>query len=163
MAAHLQLPCSSSPIRAHSKLPRRYFPVSPFPHSPRLRSRPRAPASSRLVRLHRHHARAERSLREFQQPGRQSFQFESRHGRRRVRHREKAHRDLAQQVRFAIPAVFFNSRIGTSTVVSNKPIVSQTTEGYKSIYRSTSETILPFIPVICVYFGDGLSPKAFGG
>ena len=58
---------------------------------------------------------------------------------------------------------FFYSRIGTSTVVSNKPIVSQTTEGYKSIYRSTSETILPFIPVICVYFGDGLSPKAFGG
>ena len=49
-----------------------------------------------------------------------------------------------------------------STVVSNKPIVSKTTEGYQSIYRSTSETIMPFIPVICMYFGDGICPKAYG-
>ena len=51
---------------------------------------------------------------------------------------------------------------GTSTVVSNKPIVSKTTEGYQTIYRSTSETIMPFIPVICIYFGDGICPKAYG-
>ena len=49
-----------------------------------------------------------------------------------------------------------------STVVSNKPIVAKTTEGYQSIYRSTSETIMPFIPVICMYFGDGICPKAYG-
>ena len=49
-----------------------------------------------------------------------------------------------------------------STVVSNKPIVAKTTEGYQSIYRSTSETIMPFIPVICLYFGDGICPKAYG-
>ena len=47
-------------------------------------------------------------------------------------------------------------------MVSNKPIVAKTTEGYQSIYRSTSETIMPFIPVICLYFGDGICPKAYG-
>ena len=60
------------------------------------------------------------------------------------------------------PVEISRSKTGTSTVVSNKPIVSKTTEGYQSIYRSTSETIMPFIPVICLYFGDGLCPKAFG-
>ena len=60
------------------------------------------------------------------------------------------------------PVEISRSKTGTSTVVSNKPIVSKTTEGYQTIYRSTSETIMPFIPVICLYFGDGLCPKAFG-
>lgn len=55
-----------------------------------------------------------------------------------------------------------SSSAGTSTVVSNKPIVSKTTEGYQTIYRSTSETIMPFIPVICIYFGNGICPKAYG-
>ena len=55
-----------------------------------------------------------------------------------------------------------SSSAGTSTLVSNKPILSKTTEGYKNIYRSTSETIMPFIPVICFYFGNGVCTKAFG-
>lgn len=56
---------------------------------------------------------------------------------------------------------FIECSVG-STMVSNKPIVAKTTEGYQSIYRSTSETIMPFIPVICMYFGDGICPKAYG-
>lgn len=60
------------------------------------------------------------------------------------------------------PVEISKSAAGTSTVVSNKPIVSKTTEGYQTIYRSTSETIMPFIPVICLYFGDGICPKAYG-
>lgn len=60
------------------------------------------------------------------------------------------------------PVEISKSAAGTSTIVSNKPIVSKTTEGYQTIYRSTSETIMPFIPVICLYFGDGICPKAYG-
>lgn len=60
------------------------------------------------------------------------------------------------------PVEIAKSSTGTSTVVSNKPIVSKTTEGYQTIYRSTSETIMPFIPVICLYFGDGICPRAYG-
>ncbi|KAK8799785.1 hypothetical protein WA588_002609 [Blastocystis sp. NMH] len=59
------------------------------------------------------------------------------------------------------PVEIAKSSTGTSTVVSNKPIVSKTTEGYQTIYRSTSETIMPFIPVICLYFGDGICPRAY--
>lgn len=47
-----------------------------------------------------------------------------------------------------------------STLISSEPILPKPSESLKTNYAATTETIMPFVPIICVYFGNGVSPQA---